>query len=382
MRPLPLLCVLFCCATGCSDDGSSSGAAGGASSGGASSGGAAGSGGAGGGAGSGGAASNAAGPWSAQAVKVDAIPALWGAQVAQESGSRAYLSGGLASTGGSASTKVLRVEQKGDQVVVTSVADAVADRYCGCALVDAKRGELVVIGGRDGNFTETATAELVDLASGKVSPLAAGGAADHPVGCHAVFLADRDEGYVFGGASQSSGFGDTLYRYSPTDHSFTKVEVDGPPPPARYDGAFRYPAAGGPIYLVSGMGAGQFYGDVWTYDPPNKKWSELVPQGAKPPGRRLPWVTFAGDGSALVMAFGSDSPMGQSMLGDLWRLDLTTKAWSQPGFAGTAPPLRGFAQWLPGPEGTAGLLSGGLGEMGMVTEQQLLRPPTPSGGWR
>ena len=368
-------------ATGCGDGGSSSGdATGGASGAGGGSGAIGGSGG--GSAGAGGGAGNPAGPWTAEATKVEAIPALWGAQVAQESGTRAFLTGGLASTGGSASTKVLRVEQKGAEVVVTTVADAVADRYCGCALVDPKRGELVLIGWRDDSFMETSAAELVDVASGKVSSLDAGGAASHPVGCHAVFLADRDEGYVFGGASQSSGFGDTLYRYSPADHSFTQVEIDGAAPPARYDGAFRYPAAGGPIYLVSGMGSGQFYGDVWTYDPASKKWSELVPQGDKPPGRRLPWVTFAGDGSALVMAFGSDSPMGQSMLADLWRLDLSTKAWSQPGFAGTAPPLRGFAQWLPGPEGTAGLLSGGLGEMGMVTEQQVLKPPTSSGGWR
>jgi hypothetical protein len=305
--------------------------------------------------------------------------------VAQESATRVYLAGGLASTGGGASKKVFRVEQSGSNVVVTTVSEALTDRYCGCAMVDPKRGELVVIGGRNGSFIDTPTAELVKLASGAVSTLDAGDAAAHPVGCHAVFVADRDEGYVFGGASQATGFDNTLFRYSPIDHSFTKVEITGPVPPARYDGAFRYPAAGGPIYLVSGMGSGgtgpAFYGDVWTFDPASKAWSEVVAQGTAPPGRRLPWVAFAGDSSALVMGFGSDSAMGQKMLGDLWRFDFATKTWSEPGFAGAPPPLRGFAQWLPGPKGTAGLLSGGLGEMGMVAEKQVLTPPTPSGGW-
>ncbi len=384
--PVPsrlLVLTLLCFATGCGDDASSSS---GNNAAGGSGGGASGGGGGSGSGSTGGVAGNPQGPWAAQAIELSSLTAVWGGLVAQESATRAYLAGGLASTGGGASKKVVRVEQSGSSVTITTVSEAIAERYCGCAMVDPKRGELIVLGGRDGSFMDTATAELIDLASGGVSVLDAGSAAAHPVGCHAVFLADRDEGYVFGGASQSAGFDNTLFRYSPGDRSFTKLEISGALPPARYDGAFRYPAAGGPLYLVSGMGSGgsgpAFFGDVWTFDAASQQWSEIVPAGATPPGRRLPWVTFAGDASALVMGFGSDSPMGQSMLGDLWRFDLATKSWSEPGFSGTAPPLRGFAQWLPGPEGTAGLLSGGLGEMGMVTQQQVLAPPTASGGWR
>jgi hypothetical protein len=324
------------------------------------------------------------GPWQAERVELATLPIVWGGITAQSSPTVGYLAGGLTRTSGTASTEVLRVERSGDGVSITSLTDALSDRYCGCALVDEGRGELVVLGGRDGSFQETPTAELVDLETGAVTSLDPMGAADHPVGCHAVFLPDRDEGYVFGGFAQSGGFTNAMFRYSPEDRSFTEVTITGDAPPARYDGAFRYPAEGGPIYLVSGMGmsvGAKFYGDVWTFDPASATWSEIAVAGG-PPGRRLPWVAFAGDGSALVLGFGSDSPQGQTMLGDLWRLDLGAGRWSQPGFEGAAPAVRGFAQWLPGPEGSAGLLSGGLGETGLVTEQLVLRPPTESGGWR
>lgn len=338
-----------------------------------------------GGGGTGGEVGDPLGPWAAAPIELAELTAVWGGLTAQESPTRAYLAGGLTRTGGTASTKVFRVEQAGASVTVTTLSEGLADRYCGCAMVDPTRGELIVLGGRDGSFQETPTAELVDLASGSVSALDAAGAADHPVGCHAVFLADRDEGYVFGGYAQSGGFSNKLHRYSPSDRSFTELTIVGALPPARYDGAFRYPKPGGPVYLVSGMGlAGgvKFYPDVWTFDPASESWAEIAVTGELPPGRRLPWVAFAGDDSALVMGFGSDSPQGQTLLGDLWRLDLAGKTWSQPGFSGTAPAVRGFAQWLPGPEGTAGLLSGGLGETGMVNEQLVLQPPTASGGWR
>lgn len=355
---------------GCGDDGGTSSGAGGEAAGGG---------------GTGGEAGDPLGPWSAKPIELGELTAVWGGLTAQESPTRAYLAGGLTRTGGTASTKVFRVEQAGSSVTVTTLSEGLADRYCGCAMVDPTRGELIVLGGRDGSFQETPTAELVTLESGAVSALDPGAAADHPVGCHAVFLADRDEGYVFGGYAQSGGFSNAIHRYSPSDRSFTELTIAGAVPPARYDGAFRYPMPGGPLFLVSGMGlAGgvKFYPDVWTFDPATETWAEIPATGTLPPGRRLPWVAFAGDDSALVMGFGSDSPQGQTLLGDLWRLDLGSQTWSQPGFSGTAPGVRGFAQWLPGPEGTAGLLSGGLGETGMVSEQLVLEPPTASGGWR
>lgn len=325
------------------------------------------------------------GPWVFEPVTIEGLAPVWGGIVAQESPQIAYLAGGVAGTTGPVTGDLVRVEQGKDGVTATTVSSQLAVRYCGCAMVDAKRQELVVVGGRGASFQELTTAEIVDLSTGAVTPLDAGEAAAHPVGCHAVFLPDRDEGYVFGGAGQGAGFSAGLWRYTPEDHLLTAVD-GAAGPPARYDGALRYPAEGGPVWLVGGMGlAGslKFYSDVWKLDPATGVWTEVAVTGATPPGRRLPWVAFSGDGSQLVMGFGSDSAMGQTMLGDLWRLDLAAGTWSEVPRTGDVQPAdRGFATWLPGPEGSAGLLHGGLEELGITQQAFVLRPPVTTGDWR
>lgn len=323
-------------------------------------------------------------PWTFEAVAVDGLPAVWGGMVAQAGPKTVYLTGGVAGTNGPVTGNLVRVEQGPSGVTATALDAPIAARYCGCAMVDPKRQELIVLGGRGTSFNETKTAEIVDLATGTVTPLDAPDATAHPVGCHAVFLPDRDEGWVFGGAGQGAGFTSELWRYTPADHALTAVDAPAGPKP-RYDGALRYPAEGGPVWLLGGMGvaggAPDFYADVWKLDPASGTWTEVVPSGAIPPGRRLPWVAFSGDGAELVMGFGSDSAQGSTMLGDLWRLDLATATWSEvPRDGDVQPGARGFATWLPGPEGSAGLLSGGLGELGIAKEAFVIRPPV-AGDW-
>ena len=326
------------------------------------------------------------GPWAFAPATVDNLPAVWGGMVAQESPTVAYLAGGVAGKTGPVTGKLFRVEQGATGVTATEVSSGLTPRYCGCAMVDASRGEVVVIGGRNGSFVEKATAEIVNVTTGAAAPLDSGGAADHPVGCHAVFLADRDEGYVFGGVGQAVGFGSDTWRYSPSDHSFTKLP-SGAAPPARYDGVLRYPAPGGPMWLVGGMGVSGgkpvFYPDVWKLDPASGAWTEVPASGALPPGRRLPWVAFSADQGSLVMGFGSDSPMGSTLLGDLWRLDVAAGTWAEvPRTADPQPEARGFSNWLPGPEGSVGLLSGGIDEVGLAKEAWVIQSPVTTTVWR
>ncbi|MEZ4294353.1 MAG: kelch repeat-containing protein [Polyangiaceae bacterium] len=325
------------------------------------------------------------GPWAISATTVDGLPFVWGGMVAQESAKVAYLAGGVGGTNGPVTGKVVRLEQGSSGVTATEVTASLTARYCGCAMVDASRKELIVLGGRGAQFNETKTAELVHLDTGEVEAFDAGETVAHPVGCHAVFLADRDEGYVFGGAGQGAGFSASTYRYDPKDHTLTLL--DGSSPPARYDGALRYPEEGGAVWLAGGMGLSgsspKFYSDVWKLDPATGTWSEIATSGAVPPGRRLPWIAFEGGGASMVMGFGSDSAMGATMLGDLWRLDPAAGTWSEVELSGEAMPGKvGFALWLPGPAGSAGLLSGGLGELGLSKQAFVLEAPGGNGGWR
>jgi hypothetical protein len=308
---------------------------------------------------------------------------VWGAIVAQVSPTVVYLAGGVTGVQGPVSTALVRFEQTDAGANVKTVSTQISPRYCGCAMADEAHRELVVIGGRDDSFNEVATAEIVNLDTGAVTPLDAGDAMKHPVGCHAVFLADRGEGYVFGGAD-SAGFTGTTWRYTPSDHHFTALNGQGPP--ARYDGAMRYPKAGGAVWLVAGMGGGvgnvHFYADIWKFDPAAATWSQVPATGAAPPGRRYPWVAFADDLGTLAMGFGTTTPTGTTMIGDLWRFDVAKGTWTSiPRTAAAQPAARGFSPWLPGPQGSAGLLSGGLEDRGAAKQALVLQPPVP-GAWR
>jgi hypothetical protein len=305
--------------------------------------------------------------------------------VAVESPTVAYVAGGVSGTVGPVSTRLLRVEQFPTGMDVSEVTTRLTARFCGCAMVDTNRRQVVVMGGRNGAFEDAPSAQVVDVETGTVTPLDAGAAVAHPVGCHAVFLPDRDEGYVFGGVGANNGFTGETYRYNPVDRSFTLLPATGPQ--ARYDGILRYPDAGGPVWLVAGMGvngnSARFFGDVWKFDPAAATWTQVPVTGASPAGRRIPWVVFAPDHSALMMGFGSDSPQGATMKGDLWRLDLATSSWTEvprdP--SSVVPAARGFSPWLPGPAGTAGILSGGLQEDGAATQVLAIHAPVDLTGW-
>jgi len=324
--------------------------------------------------------------WRFETMGAGAVPTLWGAMVAQASPSLVFLAGGMQSSLGPAVGNLLRVEQTPTGVSVTTVSTGLTPRYCGCAMVDVGRNEVLAIGGRDDAYVEQANIEVVDLATGAVTRLDAGEADDFPVGCHAVFLQDRDEGYIFGGGSQAAGFNNRTWRYRPSDRSFTALADVGPE--ARYDGVLRYPVPGGPVWLIGGMGRGlngaRFYADVWQLDPVEGTWSPLPITGSVPPGRRTPWVAFSPDVTSVVMGFGSDSARGETHLSDLWRLDLATLAWSPAPImeTDTPPPPRGFAQWIPGGAGSVGVLAGGLGPDGVVEDAMVLHPAVPQNGWR
>ena len=291
---------------------------------------------------------------------------------------------------GPGSTEVLRVSRVGatsmDAVVV---AEMPSSRFCGCALYDDNRDEILAIGGRDADsFLAATDVRLLDVQSGRWTDIAPGGAADFPVGCMALFDPVRDEGWLFGGMSEATRvFSSATFRWDPNARSFEAI--DGAGPPGRYDGVLRALRPGGPYVLSGGMGlAGPtslaFFSDVWVFDPEGRTWTSVPAANDGPPGRRYPWMTVDAAGNRFLLGFGSDSGQGQTVLGDLWRFDIEDRLWTEVIVQGDAPAPRGFTSWLPGPEGTAGLLvSGGGGDsVPLLTDSFVLIPPDDDGdGW-
>jgi hypothetical protein len=328
-------------------------------------------------------------PWTVENATVAGLEPVWGGMVAAVSPTEAYLVGGMRGASGPVGTLVQHLKRENGALSVTTLTEEISPRYCGCAMVDPNRGELLILGGRNGSFREVLTGQTVNLMDGSVGPLATGDAGRHAVGCHAVFLADRDVGYVFGGFSEAGGdFGGRLFRYSPGDQSFTELPAVGPV--GRYDGALKYPVPGGKIWFTGGMSlsalgnAPIFHSDVWTLDPQTETWTEVPITGDESPaGRRYPWVAIAPDQQALVLGFGSDSPRGSTLMGDLWLLDVAAGRWSSVARVNdTVLPERGFASWLPGPANAVGLLSGGMDIDGLATQPLVFRSPFATDAWR
>jgi hypothetical protein len=259
-------------------------------------------------------------------------------------------------------------------------------RFCACALFDPGRRELLVIGGRDDRFFDAQSAEIVHVDTGEKTPVDHGGAALFPVGCQAFFSSSSGKGYIFGGLASGTGFTDRTWRYDPETRAITALEVPGPP--ARYDAGV-HELADGSALLVGGMGGGpfgvRFFSDVWRFDADSERWSEVPTiSESVPPGRRYPFSAVSPDESLLLYGYGSDSPRGESVLGDLWSFDLDRGAWAPLDVEGALPDARGFAYRWEGPVGSAGVLAFGSDETLRVFEDAWVMrvPERHAGSWK
>ena len=317
-----------------------------------------------------------------------AITPVWGGFVADVPGERTLLVGGVAGPSAPVLPAAEEVGVRGDGLVPARTIDLDVARYCGCAFIDTARNELIVIGGRDGRFADIDSAAVIDLDDGTVTPLGAVLPSQHPVGCQAFYVPATDKGYVFSGLSSTQGnFGDTLARWDGETRTFTAVDVTLPP--ARYDASI-HTLQDGRVLMLGGMGLSNlgalFHRDVWTFDGATETWTAQALSTDAPPGRRYAWSAVAPNDDTVLFGYGSDSPQGATMLGDLWRLSLSTGSW-QPldgELDGVAVPARGFASRLPGLPGTAGLLTGGMNADGdLVTDAFVLDVPADlDGEWR
>ena len=310
---------------------------------------------------------------------------VWGAIA-----THGYLIGGVTNAQNVVSTIATATLSEGT-LTLTETGATDLPRYCHCAFFDPTRDELVVLGGRGRTFADAASSAVIDTSSWRSTPLADHTADDFPVGCVAFFSPLSDKGYVYGGLSTSRReFSPTTHRYDPTSRTFEPLTGAGPE--ARYDAAVHV-LSDGDALLFSGMGLDTtvtFYDDVWRFDAETETWSEVPTTGTRPPGRRYAWTALSPDETLLVFGYGSDSPTGNSVLDDLWSLDLTTNTWAPLPLDGERPSARGFApNWqlpaeaLDRPD-AVGLLGFGSDATLRVTSDVylLVPPPRHAGLWR
>ena len=312
-----------------------------------------------------------------EAITLDGIEPRFGASVAGDIVA-AGIVGDLEADNG-----VFAINSDGAVPVASRMQQLAIPRFMACAFFDEERRELIVVGGRDAQYRDTKTAEGIQVDTGERFDVAVeSGVASHPIGCQAFWSPTVGVGYVYGGKdSATQGLGGTTYRYDSATRSFDVVTLEGPP--ARYDASVHVLDDGDGL-LIGGMGQDSLsfrrYADLWRFDVTTERWS-LLPAASEEdvaPGRRWPWTAVAPDESQVLMGFGTDSPSGDSMLGDLWSFEIASGQWTRIDWDGEVPEPRAFTTRLPGPPGSVGVLAFGCDEaLNVYTDAFTLRPPEP-----
>jgi hypothetical protein len=221
---------------------------------------------------------------------------------------------------------------------------------------------------------------------------------------------DGATAYLFGGRDGPVVY-DDLWSYSFATATWTSLAASGDRPPARFGHNAAW-ADGIGLIIFAGQAGGDFFNDLWAYDPATNAWRELPAGGAVPvarygscaaiaPDGRL-WIShgFTSEGQRFadtraydfqVASWTDETPAGDTpirrclhacwwtddgamtlyggqttgttALGDLWRLTPGerpgTNAWTQLAVTGGMPPARNLyaaSRW-----GAGTLVFGGQG---------------------
>jgi hypothetical protein len=98
--------------------------------------------------------------------------------------------------------------------------------------------------------------------------------------CAYVNVNGEDRIYIMGGFSYNTYDGvNTMYYYTPANNEWTYA---GTTPYAAYGTIKDDPVVNGLIYFGFGQGAGNFYSNLYSYDPNTATWSSALPSGTYP----------------------------------------------------------------------------------------------------
>ena len=109
----------------------------------------------------------------------------------------------------------------------------------------------------------------------------------------------------------------------------------GPGP--RYEHGLAYNAATHQLFLFGGRDGGAIYHDVWALNLTTLTWRQLAVNVSPAPEARFSMVIIV-DAPAQNLYVATGQKQGGQVLGDIWRLDLTTETWHDlSGAAGPGP---------------------------------------------
>jgi hypothetical protein len=152
-----------------------------------------------------------------------------------------------------------------------------------------------------------------------------------------------------------------------TTYTWTQIPIAGGKPLKRCLHEAVYDAGADRLILFGGCSSPSGpcpQGDLWTLDIESRAWTEVRPSGATPAARQNPGLVS--DGAGRVYLFGGATQAGPSA--DVWVLDVAAKRWTELQSPTGAPAPRSShdAVW----DGGSGrlIVVGGLGDEGALND--------------
>jgi N-acetylneuraminic acid mutarotase len=137
--------------------------------------------------------------------------------------------------------------------------------------------------------------------------------------------------YVFGGVNYVSNeqhivneqlFND-IWAWNNAEAEWLEIPQTNPPP-ARY--AHSAVAWNGKMYVFFGQGSsGNFFEDMWSYDPNNNIWNEITPEGPRPKARASHSAVVIDD---AIYVFGGETE-DWTFSNELFKYDPNSNRWEQ-----------------------------------------------------
>jgi len=202
--------------------------------------------------------------------------------------------------------------------------------------LDTLNNRLLLHGGRfragtSGDYTVFGDTWAFDLDTEVWSKLTGQGLPDRSNHAAAVV---GDQWIAFGGNSSDSGAiftpqNDT-WAFDLSTDSWSEIDAANPPPSRLYhavatDGDRLYVYGGGD----EGAFLGDFYADLWAFDPADASWTQLHDGSGNAPAPRI-WANleFDASGSRLLLFGGhDDGVLGNN--NELWSFDLSNQKWKR-----------------------------------------------------
>jgi hypothetical protein len=181
---------------------------------------------------------------------------------------------------------------------------------------------------------------------------------DARFGMGADYDAARKRVLLFAG--QQSGFFNDVWAFDVETEKWSKIETSGSPPPARYGTSAVVDPKSDTLIISHGFAAGRF-DDTFALDLKTNTWKDVSPT-TRPLKRCLHESVFDAVNGKMILFGGCSSGFGPCPQGDLWSFDPAAKMWSELKDNGAMPSPRSNPGMVIDPAGTLWLFGGKAGD--------------------